>query len=303
MQKSKIFGLVPGVFFKILNLNLFCLFSIVLFYIGHAVPTATVFLCINIIGAIILLPVALIQKVSFCDLTKNFRTFILRGLFNSVGVCSWVFAMRYIGPNEATAITFIIPIFTLILSAIFCNDKFHYNIIIALFTCIVGASIILYPKINMEFTALGCFYAIVSSCCWASYDIICKIQSKSEGAFTQTFKNNIYSAIVVYILSFLLNIDFVGSLPSVGENIVYILAASVISIMNITVLFCAYRATKVSNLMPLGYLRLFFMAIYTYFLFGDVIHINTVIGGAIIFSTNFFIFRFNLKQAKLSAEN
>lgn len=300
MIKLKTEGLGTGVLFKILNLNLFCILSVALFKVGGAVPMPVVFLCLNIIGITILLPVAIYQKFSFSVLFRNYRTFLLRGLFNSVGVCSWVFAMQYLGPNEATAITFTIPILTLFLSAIFCADRFHYNIVLAILACIVGATIIIYPKLNMEFTMLGCCYALVSSCCWAMYDVICKIQSKVEGAFIQTFKNDIYSAFVVSaFLAFVFKINPVSYTPLIVENAQYILLAGVAALLNITALFCAYRATKVSNLMPLGYLRLFFMSIYMYFLFGHVVHVNTIVGGTIIFFTNFFVFRFNLKRAAL----
>ena len=293
----KVYGILPGILFKILNLNFFCLFSIVLLHLGNAMPVPVLFFCTNFIGITLLLPFMIASRFSLSDLIRNGRTFIMRGCFNTLGICSWFFAMKYIGPNEATAITFMIPILTLILSAIFCNDKFHYNIIVAVFTCIFGASIIIYPKLNMQFTVLGCMYAMISSCCWASYDIICKIQSKTEGPFTQTFKSNIYSAIIMLMFSLIiLKNDIISYIPVVLENIKFMSIASILTILNITALFCAYRATKVSNLMPLGYFRLFFMSIYAYFFFGDVVNINTMVGGFIIFTSNLLVLRFNLKK-------
>lgn len=297
MNLFKTYGIIPGVVFKLLNLNLFCLLSIALFYVGGAIPVPLVFLYLNIFVAIALLPVAFFCKITFAVIFRNYKTFILRGIFNAVGICSWVFAMRYIGPNEATAITFIIPILTLILSSIFCDDELHYSIILAIFSCIIGATIVLYPKLNMEFTFLGCLYALISSICWASYDIICKIQSKTEGVFVQSFKNNIYSSIVaIFCIVLLFDIDLFGYWEDIMINLKYLIAAGVISFLNIIVLFCAYRATKVSILMPLGYFRLLFMSVYTYFIFGDVLQVTTVIGGAIIFTTNILIFKVNTKR-------
>lgn len=304
MQKQlfKTHGIIPGIVFKILNLNLFCLLSIALFYVGGAIPVPLVFLFLNLFCAMALLPAILLGKVTFAVMLRNYKTFILRGIFNTIGICCWVFAMRYIGPNEATAITFATPILTLILSAIFCDDELHYSIIIAIISCIIGATIVIYPKLQMEFTLLGCFYALISSICWASYDIICKIQSKTEGVFMQSFKSNLYSvAVAIISITLLFDIDVFGYWEEIMVNLKYLVAAGVFSFFNITVLFCAYRATKVSVLMPLGYLRLLFMSMYTYFIFGDVLQITTVIGGAIIFITNILIFKVNTKRLKIAA--
>lgn len=287
---------VKGAFFKLLNLNFFCLLSLVLHKIGGALPMPVIFCILNILGLIFFVPFV-VHKLSGAWLKANMKSFALRGLLNNIGLYTWLLAISYLGPNEATAISFAIPVITLLLSALFCKDKISPTVIFSILLCITGGYITIAPKLTMEFTSLGVLFAIISSCSWAGYDITCKLQSTSENVISQSFKNYLYSGVLsVFFLAFytkeLANLHFIAQLTA---NFSMILLAAVISALNIAVLFLAYSATRVSFLMPISYLRLFFMSFYTYLLFDQVIALTTIIGGTIVFAGNMLNYMVNIR--------
>lgn len=284
-----------GALFKVLNLNIFCLLSITLYLIGVKAPLEVIFFILNCLSSIILLPFV-ISKLRWSFWRQNFRSFLLRAFLNTMGIYTWVLAMHYIGPNEATAISFSIPIFTMLLSHFFCHDKFRTHIIYSLVLCLIGGAVTIVPRLSMEFTYLGCIFVTLSALCWAGYDVVCKLQSKTEDFLSQSFKNFSFSALIslsVVLLTSTTRLDEVMII--LNEKFIYILLASVFSIINVMVLFTAYKSTAISGLMPLSYLRLFFMSIYIYMFFGTVINLHTFIGGSLVFLANVINYRLNKK--------
>lgn len=289
-----------GVLFKLLNLNIFCLLSITLFLIGVQMPLEITFFILNCLSSLILLPF-IWPKITKSFWQRNLRSFMLRAFLNTMGIYTWVLAMHYIGPNEATAISFSIPIFTMLLSHFFCKDKFYSHIIYSLIICLIGGAIIIAPRLSMEFTPLGCVFVTLSALCWAGYDVVCRLQSKSEDFMSQSFKNFIFSAVISLVVVLLTSsYRTVEVMEIINEKMLYILFASVFSIVNVMVLFMAYKSTAISGLMPLSYLRLFFMSIYTYMFFGTVINMYTFIGGTVVFLANMLNYRLSKRAAARS---
>lgn len=290
---------VKGACFKLLNLNFFCLLSLVLHKIGGALPTPLIFCILNILGLIFFLPFVA-TKLSRNWLKANMKSFALRGFLNNIGLYTWLLAMKYLGPNEATAISFAIPVITLLLSAIFCGDRISSGVIFSIMLCVTGGYVTVAPKLNMEFTTIGVMFAFISSCSWAGYDITCKLQSKTENVISQSFKNYLYSGFlsVFFLVFYVEELQNIAIFDAISSNFNMILLAAVISALNIAVLFLAYSSTRVSFLMPISYLRLFIMSIYSYFFFGHIIAVTTVAGGTIIFLGNMLNYMLNIRAEK-----
>ncbi|MDJ1257560.1 MAG: DMT family transporter [Candidatus Midichloria sp.] len=271
-----------GIALKILNLLLITIYSLLLIKFGQGFAASQFCFLIVLIALVFLLPIVLFLKINLKLTREAFKLHILRALFNCGGIISWVSALRHIGANEATAISYTIPIFTSILAWLYCGEKLNGKCLIGVFFGIIGTLIVLRPSFDVN--ALGILYAAFSACMWACYDIICKKQTKTEHYLKQVFFNFLFTALILLPLSML------EWKEVMIQNLFEISIISILSATNVVILFLAYRLAPLILLMPFYYLRLLFMAIATYLLFGEVLKIETIIGVLITSISSGFIF-------------
>ncbi|AEI89506.1 DMT family transporter [Candidatus Midichloria mitochondrii] len=174
-----------GIALKILNLLLITIYSLLLIKFGQGFAASQFCFLIVLIALVFLLPTVLFLKINLKLTRRVFKLHILRAFFNCGGIISWVSALRHIGANEATAISYTIPIFTSILAWFYCGEKLNGKCLIGVFSGIIGTLIVLRPSFDVN--ALGILYAAFSACMWACYDIICKKQTKTEHYLKQVF--------------------------------------------------------------------------------------------------------------------
>ena len=263
-----------GIGLKIINLILVTVYSLLLLRFSDGFTLSHFCFFITAIGTSLLLPLILLLRINLRLTKRSFILHILRAIFNCGAIITWILALKNLGANEATAICYTIPIFTSILAWIFCQEKLDYRCVIGISLGIVGALIVLNPSFNIN--PIGAVYAIISAFLWACYDVICKKQTKTENYLRQVFYNFLFSAVILSPFAILSwrDIDLI--------NLVQISIISILSATNVVVLFLAYKFAPLVLLMPFSYLRLVFMAMATYILFGEAVSQNTVLGVVII---------------------
>ncbi|WHQ46665.1 MAG: DMT family transporter [Candidatus Midichloria sp.] len=271
-----------GILLKILNLLLITIYSLLLIKFSKGFAVSHFCFLIAAIAVVILLPIVLFFKINLKLTRRAFKLHVLRALLNCGGIMSWVLALRYVGANEATAISYTIPIFTSILAWFYCEERLNGKCIIGIFFGIIGTLIVLQPSFNV--TTLGVLYAAFSACMWACYDVICKKQTTTEHYLKQVFFNFLFTALILLPLA-LLDWQKVTT-----RNLFEISIISLLSATNVVVLFLAYKLAPLILLMPFSYLRLLFMAAATYLLFGEVLRSETILGVLIISVSSWFIF-------------
>ncbi len=272
-----------GTIFKLLNLNTFCIMSLLFVKATEHLSLIIVFIMVNFLATCILMPLHYMRNRNFL-LWRSWRLYTLRAIFNIMGLLSWISGIKYIGANEATAVTFCIPIFTALLSTIFCNEKLNSTKISALFVSLLGALVIIYTKLGDDITLIGLGLTLFSSICWALYDIICKLQTTEDDFISQCLKNFLYSGILSIPLLFVYKEQF--AFNTIVDNFQWIFWISITSSFNIIFLFLAYKYSMLTTLMPLSYLRLVFMSLQVYIISGIIIDQNTLIGAVIIAGAN-----------------
>lgn len=273
-----------GVLFKILNLNAFCLLSIALMHATEENSLIVILLFLSVISSMVLAPLILWKQKSL-KLRANIKSFLLRAGLNVGGIVTWVLSLHYLGPNEATAISLLIPIFTSIFSTIILKERIKLIELFALIISVIGASYVIWPKLHDQFTYVGILFCLISCCCWALHDIVCKKQAIQNIDFLlQSFKSLFFSAaICILILPFI--IKDINTL-ALFDSAFYIVLASIITIFNIIFLFLAYKYTEVVSLMPLSYTRFIFMGIYAYLIWGHIPSLHTLTGASIVVIAN-----------------
>lgn len=277
-------NILIGIIFKILNLNAFCLLSIALMQATEKNNLIVILLFLSIISSLALAPLIL-WKYKSLKLRANLKSFLLRAGLNVGGITTWVLSLHYLGANEATAISLLIPMLTSIFSTIILKEKIKVIEILALAISIIGALYVIWPKLYNKFTYIGVFFCIASCICWALHDIVCKKQAMQNiGFLLQSFKSVFFSAaICLLILPFIIrDINTIA----LFDSTFYIALASIISIFNIIFLFLAYKYSALVSLMPLSYTRFIFMCIYAYIIWGHVPNLHTITGACVVIIAN-----------------
>jgi drug/metabolite transporter (DMT)-like permease len=276
-----------GVSLKIINLIMITIYSILLIEFGCDCDITQFCFMIVAIGAFLTLPIVLFLRIDLALSKRSFELYFLRAIFNAVGILSWVIALREIGANSTTAISYIIPFFTTIMSQVILKERFNGYSFFGLVAGILGTFAILAPVFSDNM--YGIISGLISTIAWSCYDIVCKKQTEDESAMRQVFYNFLFTALILMPIG-ILSWKAV-SLEELGEATII----SMLSAVNIMVLFLAYRMLPLTILMPFSYLRLPLMSFIMHVLDEEVLTMNIVFGVMIIFIANGLIF---LKQYK-----
>jgi drug/metabolite transporter (DMT)-like permease len=287
-----------GIFFKISSLIMFSIYSLLLMELALCYSTAQSLWLRSTISSLILLFLLLLKDIDIKINLKDFGLYALRAIFNCVGMASWIYAMREIGANEATAISYITPIFATLLSIILCGEKLNTKCILTTVVSMIGMYIIIQP--NLAVNLIGISAALFSSLTLACYDIVCKKQTISEHYLKQAFYNFLFATILLspFAWQAWISIQF-------DYNLIITILISTMSTLTIITLFLSYKYAPLVLLMPFQYLRLVFMAIASYFLYNQRLNIESVYGVVIIIiaSTALFYHHYTGKISDSSLKN
>ncbi len=283
----KLKGYTAGIVMKLLNLCLFTCMSIFSLHLSSSISLIQAFFIVACIACFFMLLFLLYMFLLYGNKEifklHDVKLSVIRSLFNVIGMLYWLEALRCLGGNDATAIGYMTPIFTLILAYIFCNEIPTFEIVGAILVGFLGMYIIVQPTLS-HIISYGAAFGIISALGLAMHDVLCKKQTLKEHYATQSFYQFLNIAIITAPFA-LYNWTTVSS-----SDVLYITLMAFVSVFNVIVLFFAYKLAPVMVLMPFSYCRLIFMAVATYALFGDVPSQNSIVGAVIISIASSYIF-------------
>ncbi|KIE05974.1 Uncharacterized protein NF27_CG01540 [Candidatus Jidaibacter acanthamoeba] len=281
---------------KFCNLFLFTIMSVLMVTLGSKLHVIQISFLRVFFGCFIAFLYLLIikQNISFSLSPKVLAAYILRAVLNFVALVLWVKALHLLGLNEASAISYMVPIWTTLLATIFCGEKLNLKCAGAILVSLIGMFIILKPNIY-EFKVEGLIIAFASTLMWAGYDITCKKQTTTEHYMLQTFYTFMWSSIISFPFA-LYYWQPVEMIDIFDASII-----SVIGVTNVTVLFLSYKFAPITVLMPFSYCRLIFMGIASYLIYNIYPGSHLIIGACVIALASFYIF-IEQKKGKLQVE-
>ena len=246
-----------GVVCKILALSCFCLFSLrmeALKITGAQVTDLNAieqFALICFVGTFVLLPFALLCKHSLK--TAQIKLYPVRALFSIAGMVTWIEALQHFGPNEAILVNYLTPIIAIIIASLFKYEKLSFFCMCAGIICYI---IIFFSlKTKIETANYGFIMAVISSFCWAVYEVICKRQSAKEHFIIQVFFTFFFATIM--LLPF--------SIENINTITIYdftqLLIITILRITNVILLFLSIKFAGLNWLSPVSYMKLPIMAI------------------------------------------
>ncbi len=282
-----------GIIFKLLNLLIFTIISLGLLVRSKDIGPVGEFFIICISGTVFLLPWVVFTKAKYLK-TKNYLGYMFRALLSIAGMVTWIEALKNLGSNEATLISYLIPLFTLALASFLKEEKINKIVFLAIILCIV----IIFFTLRLEalkFNFWGVLIALCSAVSWALYEVICKKQSYSEHYLSQAFYTFLFASLVMF--PYVMKNEVLSKLIEHKE----IAFLGILRVINVICLFLAYKFAPINILAPFAYLRLVFMAIGSFLLFQVVPSFSMMVASVLITIISIYIFRIQ-KLGKIRIE-
>jgi S-adenosylmethionine uptake transporter len=210
------------------------------------------------------------------------KLFIIRSLLTTASLILWFYVLEIsVTVIDATAISYMTPLFTVLAGWLFVHEKMNSKLIAALLIGFIGALIILRPGFTR--VSLAEILAIATAFIWALTDIVIKIQSRIESIISQTFFNTILMILFSAPLAY-----SVWVTPPLNE-IYYVIIIGVLFLINNVTLTLSYRAADLIVVAPFSFTRLLFTSILAFIFFGETIDNYELIGSMVILCASVYI--------------
>lgn len=265
---------LKGIGFKILNLLIYSLISVNLKYLSSQGLAIFQIICISSIFCFLFINIIARKKNIKVSDYKLTRLYLVRGALNTLGLVSWVEALKLIAITDATAISYTTPIIASILAIIILKEKITLKIICALSLGFIGMVVIIKP--NSVMLLRGVIVAIISSATWAVHDVLVKYQTEKDDWIKQSY----YTFLMVACFS---TPFAISNWQPIGMiNISHIALIGFLFVLNKACLIFAFTNASLVLLAPISFFRLLFTSILAYLLFSEVVSIYSIMGASLI---------------------
>ncbi len=231
-------------------------------------------------GTMTLLPFVIYYGTSTLKTSRPIVHF-LRGLLLFLGIAGWTYGLTLAPVTTATVVSFMIPIFVLILGVFFLSENIIWQRWVVTIVAFSGLIVTLSP--NSENFNPEVLIFVAAAMAFAILDIINKKFIIQESMISMLF----YSAIVTALLALPFALQY-WITPTMEELLLlFILGASA----NLILFFLlkAFAAIDVTALSPYRYIELIVTAIIAYIVFNEIPDEETLWGALIIVPSTLFI--------------
>jgi S-adenosylmethionine uptake transporter len=231
-------------------------------------------------GTMTLLPFVLYYGTATLKTSRPMLHFF-RGFLLFLGIAGWTYGLTLAPVTTATVVSFMVPIFVLILGVFFLSENIIWQRWVVTIVAFSGLVITLSP--NSENFNPEILIFVASAMAFAILDIINKKFVIKESMISMLF----YSAIVTALLAFPFALQY-WLAPTMEElALLFILGASA----NLILFFLlkAFAVADATALAPYRYFELIVSAIIAYIVFNEIPTEETLWGALIIIPSTLFI--------------
>lgn len=223
--------------------------------------------------------------------TSHPNLHILRGTILFAAMHCWIFGIGKVSITLATLTTFTIPIFTIILAAIFLRERITVKIFLATFLGFIGVLIAYQPHDDTMLTHVSLFM-LFSALLFASLDVINKKFIHRETIWNMIFYSNLVT-LCWATPGFLIALPVVISLP----ELLLLLLQGVNSNLLLFCILQAFKRVNANELAPYRYLELVLSGLCGYLIFQEIPSMYFLIGSVITVITTLWL---AIKSSKTS---
>jgi drug/metabolite transporter (DMT)-like permease len=249
-------------------------------YLSGTLPSIEIAWIRFLVFALIMVPAMVPGSPLYALRTSHLGLQGLRGAALLGSSLLFISGLRFLPIAEASATSFISPLFVTALSIVFLSESVGVRRWLATAVGLIGVLIILRPGTSAFH--LAAFFPVVSALAWAGTLVMTRMLSGKESTITTMT----YSSIVgLGILTALVPLVWVA--PS-WHDILFGILIGVSSTAGQWIVVLAFRYADASVLAPFSYTQLLWVSILGFLIFGEVPDVWTVTGAAIIVASGLY---------------
>lgn len=269
-----------GAFWMVLAATSFTVMIVCVRYLDGRYPSVEVVLFRALAGLGFALP-TLLRHGAVGLRTRHFPMHVSRTLFALAAMITFYYGVAYVPLGNATAYSFIIPLFATVGAALVLRERVDGPRWAATLFGFAGALVILRPG-YLDFT-LPVLMLLLSAAFYAGSWISLKILTRTESASMIVFFMNVMIVPLALVPTL-----FIGTLPTADDLLILI----AIGLTGTYAHFCqarAFASADASAVMPFDFLRLPIAVSLAWLVFAETTDLYTWIGAAMIFAGSYFI--------------
>lgn len=276
-----------GLFFFCLHLVVSCLNDVLFKLLGQQLPSAHVTFLRFFFASLTLFAFALIAQKSLK--TKFLHIHALRGLILFAGMTLWCFGLTHTPLADAIVINFTIPLFLLVMCALFLKEKVEKKRWLATLISFLGILIVTKP-VSETFNPYSVLM-IATAAIFACSDILNKIYATCESMFCSLFYTafftTIFSAIFIAINSLFAHESLIFSVSA--SQLFYTFLLGIGANLTLYLILRSFELIDAKETASMRYLELILSALAGYIFFGEIPASSTLVGAIFIIPTTIYI--------------
>ncbi len=250
-------------------------------HISADLPSTQIVFLRNLLSLGMLLPVALYHGSRGLRTTRMMRHF-WRAFVGLVGMQLWFHALAIMPLNEATALSYISPIFATLLAVLLLGERIGIWRVLAIICGFCGALIILRPDPEIGLQP-GALVVIAAALMWALAGIVVKSLTTTDPPWR----------IVAYMGVFMSGLSAPPAIlnwqPMAHTHFWPLVGIAVFSTVAQLCMVSAFARAPMVLLAPFDFMRLVFTSVLAYMVFEERLDVWTALGAAIIVGSSAFI--------------
>jgi drug/metabolite transporter (DMT)-like permease len=249
-------------------------------YLSTTLPSIEIAWIRFLVFVLIMVPAMVPGSPLFALRTQRPVLQVMRGMALLGSSLLFISGLRFLPIAEASATSFVSPLFVTALSIFFLAEKVGLRRWFATAVGLMGVMIVLRPGTGAFHAAA--FFPVVSAFAWACTLIMTRMMSGQERVMvTMT-----YASIVGFVVLCAL-VPFVWVTPS-WHDILFGVLVGVASTAGQWIVVLAFRYADASVLAPFSYIQLLWVTLLGFVVFGEVPDVWTVVGAAVIVASGLY---------------
>jgi drug/metabolite transporter (DMT)-like permease len=232
----------------------------------------------SIVGVVLLVIIMNVIKRPTLMYSQRTKIHFWRNLVHFIGQFLWLVAIGLLPLAEVFAIEFTMPLWVLIIAAVFLGERITKRKSVAVALGLLGVAIIVKP--GQQLFSQGAIIMLIAAFCFAITHIVNKSLLRTEHPLTIVF----YMTLIQLPLGALLaGADWTMPAPWMWP---WVMA---IALTGLSAHYCVSKAmqmTEVSVVISLDFLRLPLIATMGMMLYGESFDVAVLFGGALILAAN-----------------
>jgi drug/metabolite transporter (DMT)-like permease len=249
-------------------------------YLSATLPSIEIAWIRFLVFALVMLPAVLPGSPWYAMQTERRGFQVMRGAALLGSSLFFITGLRFLPIAEASATSFVSPLFVTALSIVFLGESVGLRRWLATAVGLIGVLIILRPGSSAFHPAA--LFSIVSALAWACTLIMTRVMSGTERAVTTMAYSSITGLAILSVL-----VPFVWVTPS-WHDIFFGIVIGIASTAGQWIVVLAFRYANASVLAPFSYTQLLWVSFLGFLIFGEVPDIWTVSGAAFIVASGLY---------------